>query len=155
MKPRLITLGKFLLLVVILNIVRYLIGGPIEGLTIMEPMHRVMPEFPGCFNNDFTSQDFAISFFYNFMLWLAVTWIFLLAYPSMRGSFVVRSLKVFAVCCLFFISLAAIYMNHYIPEIRPFYMWSMVDAIILFFIVGLANGLIFPWLFKKKSSEKT
>ena len=38
------TIAKLAVLVILLNLVRYVIGGPIENLTIMEPMHRVMPE---------------------------------------------------------------------------------------------------------------
>lgn len=147
------TILKFLLLVVLLNLVRYFIGGPIEGFTIMEPMHRVMPEYPMCFNNNFTTQDLASSFFYNFMLWLSVTWIFHVAHPALSGSWVVRSLKVFGLGWLFFASLAAVYMNHYVADIRTFYLYSILDALILFPLLGVTNGVLYPWLFGRGETK--
>lgn len=141
---------KLILLVVLLNLIRYLIGVPIEGITIMEPMHRVMPEYPRCFNNDFTGQDWASSLFYNFMLWFSITWIFHVAHPALAGSWIARSLKIFGLGCLFFISLAAIYMNHYVPDIRTFYQYSMLDALILYPLLGLANGVLYPRIFGKE-----
>ncbi len=143
------TVFKFLLLVIILNLIRYFIVGPIEGLTIMEPMHRVMPEYPECFNNEFTQFDWMTSFFYNFMLWVSVVWIFHLAHPALKGSYLIKSLKVFGICCLFFSSLAAIYMNHYIVDIRTFYRYSILDAIIVFTILGVGNGLLYPRIMGK------
>ena len=147
------TLLKFLLLVVILNVVRYLVGGPIEAIFVVEGMHGVMPQFPSAFNLDFSGTDFAISFFYNFMLWFAAAAVFYVAYPALKGHFVVRSLKVFGLMLLFFISLAAIYMNHYVDAVKTFYLYSMLDALILFPIVGIANGLIFPKLFRNEIGE--
>ena len=144
------TIFKFITLVIILNLIRYLIGGPIEGFTIMEPMHRVMPQYPDCFNNEFTQADWASSFFYNFMLWLSVVWIFHVAHPSVGGSYLVKSFKIFGLCCLFFVSLAAVYMNHYSTDIRTFYQYSMVDALILFSLLATANGFLYPLLFKEK-----
>ncbi|MFQ5633107.1 MAG: hypothetical protein ACE5I1_30435 [bacterium] len=144
------TFLKFILLVIILNVVRYLIGGPIEAVTIMEPMHAVMPKYPEVFDTDFSGADFAISFFYNFMLWLTATWVFHIAHPALMGNFIAKSFKVFGLMCLFFISLAAVYMNHYIDAIKTFYIFSMIDAIIVFSVVALANGLIYPKLFKMK-----
>lgn len=142
------TFLKFILLVVILNVVRYLIGGPIEGVTIMEPMHEVMPKYPDTFDTEFSSSDFALSFFYNFVMWLTATWVFHIAHPVVSGNFIVKSFKIFGLMCLFFISLAAIYMNHYVDPIKKFYLFSMLDAVIVFAIVALANGLIYPRLFK-------
>lgn len=144
---------KFLLLVVLLNGVRYLIGGMIEQYTIMLPMHQPMAEFPFCFNNNFTDHDWATSFFFNFMLWLAVTWLFHLAWPALKGSFITRSLIVFGICCLFFISLAAVYMNHYQEGIRTFYRYSMIDALILFPLLGVANGILYPLLLGKDRQQ--
>ena len=144
--------AKFLLLVVILNLVRYLVGGPLEALFVIEGMHGVMPKFPNTFNVDFSGSDFAMSFFYNFMMWVAAAAVFYIAYPSLRGHFIIRSLKVFGLMGLFFVSLSAVYMNHYVPQVRVFYLYSMLDAVILFPIVGIANGLIFPRLFKQEIS---
>ncbi|MGN8226303.1 hypothetical protein [Gracilimonas sp. BCB1] len=144
---------KFLGLVFILNLVRYLIGGPIEAVVLMEPMHAVLPQYPEVFDNDFSSTDFAISLFYNFMMWLTATWVFYIAHPQVKGSYIMKSLKIFALMGLFFVSLAAIYMNHYTSDIKVFYLYSMLDAVILFPLVGLANGLLFPRIFRKELSD--
>ena len=39
-------------------------------------------------------------------------------------------------------------MNHYVVGIRPFYYWSMVDALIVFTVVALANALLYPRFFR-------
>ena len=144
-------IAKFLLLVVLLNVARYLVGGGIEAYTIMEPMHAPLPLFPEVFNNDFTSTDFAVSFFYNFMLWLSAAWFFYLLNPVLKGNIWVRSFKAYGLSCLFFVSLAAVYMNHYTAAVKPFYFWSMVDALIVFSVVAAANALIFPRLFRENT----
>lgn len=138
---------KLLVLVLILNLVRYLAGGPIEGLTIMEPMHRVMPRFPEVFDTQFSGADFAISLGYNYMLWFTATAVFHLMHPALKGGMLLKSLKSFGLMCLFFISLAAVYMNHYTDAVKPFYFWSMVDALIVFTLVAVANALLYPWFF--------
>lgn len=130
-----------------LNVIRYLVGGPIESVTIMEPMHAVMPEYPEVFNVDFGTTDFVISLGYNFMLWLTATWVFHLAHPVFRGPVIVKSLKVFGLMCLFFVSQAAVYMNHYTDAVKPFYLYSMLDGLIVFGVVGVANGLLYPRFF--------
>ncbi|MDX1644597.1 MAG: hypothetical protein R3244_09600 [Thermoanaerobaculia bacterium] len=142
------TFLKLLFLVVLLNLVRYFVGGPIEGMTIMEPMHRVMPRFPEVFDTAFTRTDFAISLFYNFMLWFTVELVFHLLHPRLRGPLWVRSLKSYGLMLLFFCSLAAVYMNHYTAEVKSFYLWSMVDALILFPLLALANALLYPLFFR-------
>lgn len=143
-------LGKFLLLVFLLNAIRYLIGGPLESLLIVENMHSVMPQFPEVFDTEFSNTDFTVSLFYNFMMWLTATWVFYLAHPVVKGHYIIRSLKIFALMGLFFISLAAIYMNHFSAEAKPFFLYSMIDALILFPIVGFANGILFPKIFEEK-----
>lgn len=149
-----VRIGKFLFLVVLLNIIRYVVGGPIEGVVLMEPMHSVMPQYPEVFDTDFTTGDFAVSLFYNFMLWLTAAWMFYLAHPAFKGSTIVKSLKVFGLMGLFFISLAAVYMNHYTADIKTFYLYSMLDAVILFPLVGLANGLLFPRIFNMDEEDE-
>ncbi len=142
------TIFKLFLLVIVLNLIRYLVGGPIEAITIMEPMHAVMPKYPEVFNTNFGAVDFMVSLFYNFMLWFAAACLFHLAHPALKGTMMLKSLKIYGLLCLFFISLAAIYMNHYTEPIRPFYLYSMIDAVIVFAVVGLANGLLYPYFFK-------
>lgn len=136
------------MLVLLLNLVRYLIGGPLEALFVVENMHAVIPQFPEVFDNDFSNTDFVISLGYNFMLWLTATWMFYLAHPALKGNYIIKSLKVFGLMGLFFVSLAAVYMNHYTDAVKPFYLYSMLDAVILFPIVGVANGVLFPRFLK-------
>lgn len=71
--------------------------------------------------------------------------------PVLRGPLWVRSLKSYGLMAAFFISLAAVYMNHYAAAVKPFYFWSMVDALILFPLVGLANAVIYPWFFRERA----
>lgn len=142
--------AKFIFLVFLLNVIRYVIGGPIEAAVLMEPMHAVMPQYPEVFDTDFSNTDFTVSLFYNFMMWLVATWVFYLAHPAMEGGYIVKSLKIFGLMGLFFISLAAIYMNHYTADIKTFYLYSMLDAVIIFPLVGLANGLLFPRIFRSE-----
>lgn len=149
-KVHVVKFAKFIFLVFLLNVIRYVIGGPIEAVVLMEPMHAVMPQYPEVFDTDFSNADFAVSLFYNFMMWLTATWVFYLAHPSLKGGFIVKSLKVFGLMGLFFISLAAVYMNHYTADIKTFYLYSMLDAAILFPLVGMANGLLFPRIFRSE-----
>jgi hypothetical protein len=141
------TIMKLAGLVVLLNVVRYLLGGFVEGLTIMEPMHRPMSLYPEVFDNDFTTTDFTISLIYNYAVWFFATVAFHLLNPLLKGSIWVRSLKSYGLMAAFFCSLAAVYMNHYTADVKPFYFWSMVDAVIVFTIVALANALLYPRFF--------
>lgn len=142
------TTARFLLLVVVLNLARYLLGWFPESWWVVPGMFGVMAKFPGSFNVNFDSKDFAVSLFYNFMLWFSAAWIFHVAHANVRGNFLIKSLKIYGISCLFFVSLTAVYMNHFVDSIKPFYLCSMLDAVILFPIVALANGLLYPKLFK-------
>ena len=142
------TAVKLIGLVVLLNIIRYLVAGPLEAGTIMGPMHQPMNEYPDCFNLSFTTIDWVSSFFYNYMVWFVATWVFYLTRNQVSGSYIVRSFKIYGIMCLFFISLTAVYMNHYVDGIRIFYRYAMLDALITYSIVALANGLLFPRFFK-------
>lgn len=145
------TTAKLAALVLLLNVVRYLVGGPLEAWTIMEPMHRPMTLYPEVFDTDFSTADFTISLFYNYMLWFWTVVAFHLLYPVLRGSIWVRSLKSYALMGAFFCSLAAVYMNHYTADVKSFYLWSIVDALILFPLVALANALLYPWFFPERT----
>ena len=141
---------RFLAFVIVLNVIRYVVGGPIEMWTVAEPMHRVMPQYPEVFDADFTTKDFIISMGYNFMLWFSAALVFHLMHPVLSGGMIVKSLKSYAIMWLFFASLAAVYMNHYTDAVKPFYLYSILDAVIAFTIVALANGLLYPVFFKPK-----
>lgn len=145
------TFLRLLGLVAVLNLVRYLVGGPIEAVTIMEPMHRVMPKHPEVFNTAFGGGDFAVSLAYNFVLWFAAALGFHLMEPQLRGGMLAKSLQGYGVMWLAFVSLAAVYMNHYTAAIQPFYLWSMVDAVIVYGVVALANAVLYPRFFPERS----
>lgn len=148
------TFLKLIGLTLCLNVVRYVIGGPIEAVTIMEPMHRIMPLYPDVFDNDFTTRDFAISLGYNFMLWFSAVLAFHVAQPALTGTMLIRSAKMFGVLLLFFCSLAAIYMNHFVDAVKPFWFWSIIDALIIFPLLALANGLLYPRLFARRGETE-
>lgn len=145
------TIAKLAALVVVLNVVRYTVGGFLESFTIMEPMHRVLPRYPEVFDVDFSTTDFATSLVYNYLMWFWAAVAFHLLLPVLRGPLWVRSLKSYGLMAAFFISLAAVYMNHYVAAVKPFYVWSMVDALILFPLVGLANAVVYPWFFRERA----
>lgn len=142
------TFLKLIVLTLLLNLVRYFVGGPIEAVTIMEPMHKVMPMFPDVFDNDFATADFVRSLFYNYVMWFAAALGFHLMVPSLKGHIFVKSFAGYGVMCLFFIGLAAVYMNHYVDSVKTFYVWSMIDALIVFSVVAAANALLYPLFFK-------
>jgi hypothetical protein len=144
---KLTPLLKFLALVVVLNVLRYLLGFPFEKWLIFERLLGAMQRSSSCFNTQFTTFDWATSYFYNFMMWLTITWVFVMMHPVLRGSILVKSLKVYALMFLFFASVSAIYMNHY-RHPKDFYAYNILDGLIVYTLVGVVNGLIYPLLFK-------
>jgi len=152
MATHILTLAKLLALTVALNIVRYVVGGVIEGITIMEPMHTPMAAYPEIFK-DFGAADFALGFLFNFAMWFAAVLAVHLMWPALKGSAMVRAFKGYATMWLFFASLAAVYMNHYLAGVQLFYRWSIVDGMILFPLVALAHGFFYPMLFKGRTGE--
>ncbi|MGH2569555.1 MAG: hypothetical protein ACRDGA_14550, partial [Bacteroidota bacterium] len=142
-----VTALKFLTLVILLNIIRYAYAYlPVEQLAF-GPMWSVMEQSPGYFNADFTTMDWITSYFYNFMLWLACTWVFVLLHPRLKGHLVLRALKVYGLTFLLFASTSAVYMNHY-SHPKEFYLYSILDALLVFPIVAIATGLLYPVFFK-------
>lgn len=83
------------------------------------------------------------------MLWLSFSWIYYYIHPVFKGNHVTKSLKLYAIMLVVFASISAIYMNHY-SHPKDFYVWSVVDAALVFPVVAIANGLLFPWIFKKE-----
>lgn len=142
-------LFKLLGYTILLNLLRYFPGSWIESYTIFNAMHQPMIDYPDCFG--FTQKDFPSSLFFNFTMWFSVVLIFHIGHRSLRVSMMMRSLILFGISCLFFVSLAAIYMNHYNEGIRVFYLFSMLDGIILFLLLGIINGYLYPVFFKSKS----
>ena len=95
------TFFRFLVLVVILNVVRYLVGGLVEQPFILPHLFGEMEANPSYFATEFTTIDWATSFFYNFMMWLAVVWVYH--------------------------SVSFIYMNHY-SHPKAFYFWNVLNG---------------------------
>ena len=147
------TFLRFLALVVLLNIVRYSFAYlPLEQLAF-QPMMNVMVANPGYFKMEFSANDWATSYLYNFMMWLAFTWVFVLLQPRMKGHPVVRALKVYGLMFLIFASISAIYMNHY-SHPKEFYLYSIFDALLVFPVVAVATGLLHPIFFKPESQSQ-
>jgi len=143
------TLFRLLVLVIVLNIIRYVIGGLIEFPLIMPYLFGEMEQHAPYFNTEFTTIDWATSYFYNFVMWLTVVWLFHLLRPVISGNDIVKSLKVFGIAWIFFASVSAVYMNHY-SHPKDFYFWNILDALIVFPIVALANGILYPMVIKNK-----
>ena len=133
---------RFLGLVVLLNVARYVVGFAAIPL-VTHRMFGVMEAHPDVFNMEFTTADWVTSFSYNFVLWLAAAWGYHLMRPTLKGGEIARSFKAFGLFWLFFAALSAIYMNHYAHP-RMFYMASIGDAVFAFAAVALANGLFYP-----------
>ena len=143
------TFFKLLVLVIILNVIRYVAGFPIEAWLFFDGMGGAMERSSSYFNFSFTAFDWATSYFYNFVMWFVCVWVFHLVRPAVTGHSVVKSLKVFGILFLFFASVSAIYMNHY-SHPKDFYFYSIADASVVFALVGLANGLLYKYFFKNE-----
>lgn len=142
---------KFLSLVLLLNLVRYLVGGPIEGLLFLNRVFATMAESPEYFNVEFTTFDWVTSYFYNFMIWLTITWAYVKMHPNFKGNAIVKSLKVYGLMFLLFASVSAVYMNHY-SHPKDFYIYNILDNLTVFPIVAVANGLLYPLFFGRSNS---
>jgi len=141
--------ARFLLLVIALNLCRYLIGFPLERLFLPKTLFAEMQRHADFFNTAFTTADWVTSYFYNFMMWLACELVFVLMRPALGGSAMLKSFKVYALMWLFFASLSAVYMNHY-RVARMFYLYNLLDAVLAFAIVATANGWLYPIFFRSR-----
>ena len=142
------TIPRLLLLTVLLNLVRYLIGGLIEQVTVMPRLLSAMAASPAYFNTAFTPTDWATSFAYNFAMWLTAVIAFHLMRPRLGAGRWAPSLKGFGLMYAGFASVSAIYMNHY-SHPKAFYVYSIVDGAIAFGVVALANALLYPRLVER------
>ena len=133
---------RFLALVLILNVLRYLGGFLIEPFVIFPGLSAAMESNASYFNNAFDTSDWVTSYFYNFMMWLTCIWVFHLMRPAIKGSDLVASLKVFGILCLSFASIAAILMNHY-SHPKNFYFWIILDGILIYALVAMCNGFLY------------
>ena len=114
-----------------------------EWLLVLDRLFAEMEKHASYFNTEFTAFDWVTSYFYNFMVWLAITWVFHKMHPVLSGNHLVKSLKVYALMYVFFASVSAVYMNHY-RHPKAFYLYNLLDALIVFPLVAIANGLLYP-----------
>lgn len=141
---------RFILLVIVLNFIRYAAGMPLERVFIFDGLMGTMADNPSYFNTNFSTVDWVTSYFYNFMMWLTSVWIFDRMHPVFAGGWMAKSLKIFSITWLFFASVSAIYMNHY-SHTKMFYIYNILDSLIVFTLVALANGFLYPRLLTKNS----
>jgi predicted Na+-dependent transporter len=118
----------------------------------MGPLFGAMEKNIAYFNTNFQTIDWITSYFYNFMMWLSVTIAFHKIHPHLAGSMPVRSVKVYSFFVVVFASISAIYMNHY-SHSKDFYLYSILDAVLVFVLLGLANGYLYPLLFRQHRAE--
>lgn len=147
-----IAAAKLLLLCLVLNLIRYFLVGYVEQWTILAPLFTAMEQSKGYFKTDFQTVDWITSYFYNFVMWLAITIAFHFSRPHLTGHPVVRSLKVYGFMLIPFASISAIYMNHY-SHPKDFYFYSILDAVLVYALVGTANGLLYPLFFRSPRTE--
>jgi hypothetical protein len=138
----------------LLNVIRYVIGGLVETPLILPHLFGTMEAEPAYFATSFETIDWVTSYFYNFVMWLAVVWVYHLVRPVLTGREVVRSLKVFALMWLFFASVSVVYMNHY-SHSKWFYFWNVLDGLVVFAIVGVANGGLYRWVMGSRSRHES
>jgi hypothetical protein len=138
---------KILLLAVLLTGVRYAIGYPLEIFLIQDKLRAVMSTDSDLFHVEFSPLEQVYSMAYNFLGWLMITVIYVKIEPLVHGHPIRRSLKVYAVMYMYFVSVSAIYMLRYA---RPtdFYIYFMLDRLLLFPLLAVANGILHPWLFR-------
>ncbi len=133
---------RFLALVVILNLLRYLGGFLMETYLVFPGLWAAIEQNASYFNTAFETFDWVSSYFYNFMMWFSCVWVFHLMRPAIKGSDIVASLKVFGIMCLFFASISAILMNHY-SHPKDFYFWIILDGVLIYALVAILNGVLY------------
>lgn len=144
---------RFLALVVILNVLRYVVGFLIEPLVIFPGLLAAMHASADYFNTVYDTVDWVTSYFYNFMMWLTCIWVFHLMRPAIKGSDLVASFKVFGIMCLNFASVSAVLMNHY-SHPKDFYFWIILDGVLVYALVALCNGLLYRRLMGPSAAAK-
>jgi len=127
---------------VVLNVIRYVVGAVTEPALIFPGLFGAMESASSYFNTSFSRLDWITSYFYNFAVWLTCVWVFHLMRPALHGNDVVASLKAFGLMWLYFASVSAVYMNHY-SHSKTFYGWNIADALMMFTVVAIANGLLY------------
>ncbi len=144
---------KLLLLVFLLNSIRYAVGWPLERLLIQERLAAAMETNSDIFNLQFNAWDWTSFVFINFMIWFLVSVIYVKIEPVVHGHPIRKSLKVYGVMFLFFVAISAFYMNQY-SHPGDFYIYNILDAMLIFLLVAVANGLLHPRLFRTAAVQK-
>ena len=135
----LIVFFKLVALTGLLNLVRYYtVPFVLEPLVIFPGLSGAMEQSSAYFNLNFTAQEWAMSYFYNFTMWFAFTVLYYFLQGSLSGGHVARSLKAYGMFFLIFASISFIYMNHY-SHPKSFYLWNVLDAAIVMPVVAIAN----------------
>jgi hypothetical protein len=141
---------KTILLAVLLTAVRYAIGLPVEWFLIYDKLNSVMTQGRELFNVEFTPIEQLYSVAYNFLGWLLITILYVKIEPIVHGHPIRKSLKVYGVMYMYFVSVSAIYMLRY-NHPSDFYLFMMLDRLLLFPIVAVANGILHPRLFRPQT----
>ncbi len=136
---------RLLALILLLNLLRYLPIGYIESLLVLDPLFAAMAADADYFVSEFTTFLWVSSYFYNFVMWSVIVIAYHLFHGQLPGNSYQRSLRVFGFMWVFFAAVSAIYMNHY-SHPPGFYLWSVVDALLVYLLMALANGLLYPLL---------
>lgn len=146
-------IAKILILTVVLNLVRYSIGGIVERWTVMDPMVSIMSSSAGHFNTSFTRFDWATSYAYNFAMWLVAVVVVHLLWTVLRGSPWRRSFIGFGLMFLMFAAISFIYMNHY-SHPKSFYVYSVLDGMIVYTLVAMAHAILYPRFFQGRWAHR-
>lgn len=144
---------KFLLLVALLNAVRYAFGWPLEKLFVAEKLTAAIENNSDIFNWQFTAADWTRFYLFNFMSLFLISLIYLKIEPVVHGHPIWKSLKVYGVMFLYFATVSAAYMNQY-NHPGDFYFYNILDRMLIFPVVAVANGVLYPRLFKDAAAEK-
>ena len=133
---------RFLLLVLLLNVIRYVVTPLLETPFVFPRLFAAMEASPEYFNQDFTTWDWVTSYAYNFVMWSVTVGLFHLQRPVLSGGDVTASFKSFSLVWILFAAVSGIYMNHY-SHPPNFYGWNILDALLAFGLVALANGILY------------
>ena len=139
---------KLLLYAAFLYLLRFYGIGLLEQFTFFNAMHQPLQDHPDCFG--FTEADFPLSHLFNYLLWCSVVLLFHLSHKNIQLPMLGKSLLLYGLCLLFFVSLSGIFMNHFNSGIRVFYRYIMLDAVLVFGVLGIINGLTYPIIFKER-----
>lgn len=146
------TLIKLPLYAAALYLFRFYGIGLIEQMSFFNAMHQPMIDQPDCFG--FTMDDLPMSHLYNYGIWLVVVVLFHLIQPQISLPILAKSLLLFGLAALFFICITGAFMNHFNQGIRVFFRYVMLDALLVFGILGLVNGLLYPLIFMRSRSDQ-